>query len=103
MKSGISRAINRCFNHGIAITNSQFEKLVKEYNNFEMPLSTRIMMIARDWDEGFFEFAIVDYCPMLIRIFVLNVVGNALVAINLVVAVMNHKFNKNTYDNGKRK
>ena len=57
MKSSTSRAINRCFKHGIAITNSQFNKIVREYNGFNMPLKKRIMMIARDWDDNFFEYA----------------------------------------------
>ena len=57
MKSGTSRAINRCYKHGIAISNSQFDKIMKLYYKNDMPISIQVMIIARDWDSEFFEFA----------------------------------------------
>jgi len=49
-------AITICFQHGIAITNSQFTSLVKEFNNWEMPINERVKRIAADQEPKFYEF-----------------------------------------------
>lgn len=56
MKSKEGMAIARCYKHGIAISRKQFRKLVQEYNNNEMPISKRVMLIARDWDDYFIHY-----------------------------------------------
>jgi hypothetical protein len=56
MKSAQNRAVTRCFKEGIAISGGEFKRLVWIYNNGEMPISKRVMMIARGWDTGFIEF-----------------------------------------------
>ena len=56
MKNAQNRAITRCYQQGIAVSRREFENKVREYNNYEMPISTRVMTIARGWDSKFFEF-----------------------------------------------
>ena len=56
MKSKENRAVTRCYQNGISVTRKEFREAVRAYNNFEMPLSKRIIMIAREWDPDFFPF-----------------------------------------------
>ena len=56
MKNAQNKAITRCYQHGIAISRKDFREFVALYNNFEMPISKRILLIARGWDDKFFEF-----------------------------------------------
>ena len=56
MKNAQNKAITRCYQKGIAISRRDFGEFVRIYNNYEMPISTRIMIIARGWDDNFFEF-----------------------------------------------
>lgn len=49
-------AINECYFNGIGITGHKFDKALKEYNNFEMPLNERCLRIAEKKEEKFIEF-----------------------------------------------
>lgn len=42
------KAINELFFNGIGITGREFDKLLKNYNNFEMSLSERAKLISND-------------------------------------------------------
>ena len=56
MKNAQNKAITRCYQRGIAISRRDFSEFVRVYNNHQMPISKRIMIIARGWDDKFFEF-----------------------------------------------
>ena len=49
-------AITNCYLRGIAISNKQFCDLVKEYNNWKMPIGERVKRIAADEEPKFYEF-----------------------------------------------
>ena len=44
------------FFNGIGISGNRFDKLLKEYNNFEMPLSERCDRIVNKQEPEFFMF-----------------------------------------------
>ena len=56
MKSYRQLAINELFFNGIGVTSDDFEKLIREYNNFEMSLNDRCRSIAEKKDTRFIEF-----------------------------------------------
>lgn len=56
MKYLRQKAINECFFNGIGISGRRFDTLVKEFNNFEMPLSSRLERIANKKEQSFIEF-----------------------------------------------
>lgn len=47
MKNSQNKAITRCYQHGIAISRKDFREFVALYNNFEMPISKRILLIVK--------------------------------------------------------
>ena len=49
-------AIKECLFNGIRITGNEFDKLLREYNNFEMPLSKRCERIVNKEEPEFFIF-----------------------------------------------
>lgn len=51
-----NKAITQCYMRGIAISNKKFSQLVKQYNNWEMPISKRVSLIAEDKEPKFYEF-----------------------------------------------
>ncbi len=55
-KPNQSMAVTQCALNGIGISGNEFRKLVHEYNNYEMPISQRIKLIAEDKDQSFYEF-----------------------------------------------
>jgi len=56
MKDYRQLAINECFFNGIGLTGVEFDKSLKEYNNFEMSLSDRQKRIADKKEAKFIEF-----------------------------------------------
>lgn len=56
MKNSQSKAITRCYQQGIYVTCKNFRLAIQEYNGNKMPISKRVMMVARNWDTDFFIF-----------------------------------------------
>lgn len=49
-------AITRCFQAGVYLSRNKFSAYIKEYNNFEKPISERIKAVAREEDLNFISF-----------------------------------------------
>lgn len=61
MKDARQHAINECFFNGVGLTGKEFDKELKAYNNFEMPLTDRCERIAEKKEPKFIEEIKVKY------------------------------------------
>lgn len=57
-------AINECYFNGIGISGALFQKEMKEFNNFEMPLKERYKRIAEKKEQKFIDYLKEKYKPI---------------------------------------
>ena len=63
MKDARQHAINECYFNGIGVTGKEFDIALKEYNNFEMPLTERCERIANKQEQKFIDGLKIKYQP----------------------------------------
>lgn len=61
MKDARQHAINECFYNGVGLTGKEFDRELKAYNNFEMPLSSRCDRVAEKKEPAFIEAIKIKY------------------------------------------
>jgi len=55
-KPNSNMAITKCYLRGMGVSINEFNRYLKEYNNFEMPIGERVKLIASEEDEYFYEW-----------------------------------------------
>jgi len=61
MNSFRQLALKECYLNGVDLNSNEFDKALKDYNNFEMSLTERQKRIAEKKEPNFIEFIKIRY------------------------------------------